>query len=330
MELRHFRYVIAVADTLHFGHAAARLHISQPPLSQQIRQLEEELGVTLFHRTKRQVQLTEAGKMFVQDARLILAQAEHVAKLAMRLSDGEVGQLTIGVAGAADAPIFIDILRLFDKRHPHIRVRVRNMSTAQQALALQEGRLHVGFLVPPLDDSGLTLETVTQQPIVIALPTKHPLAARTHVPLKALADESHIMFARDVAPRFFDAIVGACREAGFGLNVVHEVDNLYTACALVAAGLGVCFVPAGIQERRSKSLVLRPVRPELPGIDSQIALAYRQEPLCHIVQLFVAVVREVACKRGGKSKKTTENKVMTDLPSSGNVFRARPKSHARR
>lgn len=297
MELRHFRYAVAVADTLHFGQAAERLHISQPPLSQQIRQLEEELGVTLFHRTKRQVQLTEAGKAFIQEARLVLAQADHAARLATRVSHGDVGRLTIGVAGPADPQILIDIFRLFGRRHPDVRLTLRNMSTAQQAQALRDGRLQVGFLVPPMDDPALAIETVMHRPIVIALPHTHPFAARARVPLQALASESHIMYARDLAPRFFDAIVAACRKAGFSLNVVHEVDDLSTACALVAAGLGVCFVPAGIQKWPSRSIVLRPLSPALPQVDSHLAIAYKREPLCELVQPFVAVVKQVAARR---------------------------------
>jgi DNA-binding transcriptional LysR family regulator len=295
MELRHFRYAVAVADTLHFGQAAQRLHISQPPLSQQIRQLEEELGVKLFHRTKRQVQLTEAGKLFVEEARVILAQAEHASGIAGRL--GELGQLIIGVAGPADAQVFIDIFRRFGAQHPGVRVALRNMSTAQQIEALTEGRIHAGFVVAPLDQPALATETVQHSPIVIALPRRHPLAARRYVPLKELAKERHIMFARHLGPRFFDAIIGACREVGFTLNVVHEVDNLYTACTLVAAGLGVCFVPAGLQEGRSRAIQLKPVRPRLPHIDAHLVLAYRREPVSELVQLFVKSVRAVTAHR---------------------------------
>src|ERR1051325_8325886 len=120
MELRHLRYVVTVADTLHFGRAAERLHISQPPLSKQIRELEEELEAQLFSRTKRSVQLTAAGKLFVEEARLILSQADHAGKVAKRVSSGQIGQLTIGVAGPADSEIFITIMRLFAQRHPNI------------------------------------------------------------------------------------------------------------------------------------------------------------------------------------------------------------------
>jgi DNA-binding transcriptional LysR family regulator len=299
MELRHLRYVVTVADTLHFGQAAQRLNLSQPPLSQQIRQLEDELQVKLFHRTKRQVQLTEAGKMFVEEARVILAHAEHASNLAMRVNQGEVGQLAIGVAGPADARIFVDILGTFARRHPKARIVLRNMGTADQTQALREGRLHVGFVTLPIDDTDLVTETVMHQPIMIALPQSHPLAARSRVPLLALAGEAHIMFARNLGPRFFDAVVASCREAGFSLNIVHEVDNLYSACALVAAGLGVCFVPAGIQEGRSTSMVLRPVKPSLPHLDMHMALAYKAQPACELVQLFVDVVREVVAQWSG-------------------------------
>jgi len=297
MELRHLKYVVTVADTLHFGRAAERLNLSQPPLSQQIRQLETELGVALFHRTKRHVELTDAGRMFVEEARVILAHAVHASNLALRVNQGEVGQLSIGAAGPADAQIFVDILRAFARRHPRIRMVVKNMGSAEQARALSEGRLHVGFVALPIDEPDLATETVLRRPIVIALPRNHPLAARARVPLHALANEPHIMFARRMGPRLFDAVLAACREAGFNMQIAHEVDNLYTACALVAAGLGVCFVPAGIQEKHSNAVVLRPVTPTLPHVDSELAIAYKPQS-CALVSLFVDVTREVmAAKR---------------------------------
>jgi DNA-binding transcriptional LysR family regulator len=298
MELRHLRYVVTLAETLHFGRAAERLHLSQPPLSHQIRQLEEELRIKLFHRTKRQVQLTEAGRMFVQEARVILAQASLASNLASRVHQGEVGQLTIGVAGPADAPIYVEILRAFATKHPKVRIILRNMSSLDQTQAISEGRLHVGFVALPVDDAGLATETVLRQPIMIALPPGHPLAKRNRVPLEALSGEPQIMFARGNAPRFFDAVLAACREAGFGMNIAHEVDNLYTACALVAAGLGVCLVPSGVQDSHvSSPMVVRPVTPELPHTDMHIALAYKPNSTSDLVPLFVEVVREVVAKQ---------------------------------
>jgi DNA-binding transcriptional LysR family regulator len=301
MELRHLRYVVTVADTLHFGHAAERLHLSQPPLSQQIRQLETELGVSLFHRTKRHVELTDAGRMFVEEARVILAHAEHASNLALRVNQGEVGQLSIGAAGPADAQIFVDILRAFSQRHPQIRMVVRNMGSAEQARAISEGRLHVGFVALPIDEPGLATDVVLRRPIVVALPRTHPLAPRTRVPLTALANEPHIMFARRMGPRLFDAVLAACRAAGFTMHIAHEVDNLYTACALVAAGLGVCFVPAGIQEMHSNAVVLRPMTPSLPHVESELAIAYKPQS-CELVSLFVDVAREVVAAKRVRSR----------------------------
>jgi DNA-binding transcriptional LysR family regulator len=298
MELRHLRYVVTLAETLHFGRAAERLHLSQPPLSHQVRQLEDELKVQLFQRTKRQVQLTEAGRMFVQEARVILAQAAHASNLASRMTRGQVGQLTVGVAGPADAPIFVAILRAFAAKYPKIHIVLRNLGSLDQTHAINEGRLHVGFVALPIDEGGLTTETVLRQPIVIALPPEHPLAALDCVPLQALAGEPQIMFARSNGPRFFDAVLAACRQAGFSMNIAHEVDNLYTACALVAAGLGVCFVPAGVQDGRSQSMVFRPVVPALP-IEMEIALAYKPEPASELVTMFVEVVREVVAGTNG-------------------------------
>ena len=292
MELRHLRYVVTVADTLHFGQAAERLHLSQPPLSQQIRQLETELGVALFHRTKRHVELTDAGRLFVEEARVILAQAAHASNLALRVNQGEVGQLAIGAAGPADAEIFVEILRAFATRHPQIRLMIRNMGSAEQARAISEGRLHVGFLALPIDEPDLATEIVLRRPIVIALPRDHALASRARVPLHALANEPHIMFARRMGPRLYDAVLAACREAGFTMHIAHELDYLHTACALVEAGLGVCFVPAAIQEQRSNGIVLRPITPSLPHVDSQLAIAYKPHS-CELVTLFVDVVKEV-------------------------------------
>ena len=147
------------------------------------------------------MQLTEAGRIFMDEARIILAYAERAGSLGTRVSHGEVGQLTIGVIGPADGQIFVDILRRFAKRHPRVRIILRNLNTAQQTQAIREGRLHVGFLAPPVDDAALTVERVARFPIMLALPRNHPLASRPFVPLVAVAAEPHVMFPRDVAPR---------------------------------------------------------------------------------------------------------------------------------
>jgi DNA-binding transcriptional LysR family regulator len=303
MELRHFRYVVAVAETLNFRKAAERLHMSQPPLSQQIRQVEDELGVKIFDRTRRQVQLTAAGELFLQEARLVIAHADYAGKVGERLRQGEAGQLILGVAGPADADYFVEIMRAFGKRYPQVRVVVRNMPTADQVQAIQEQRLHAGFVTPPLDHPDLVFETVLHEPIVLAVPRGHLLADRTRVPLASLAGEPLIMFSRAMAPGFFDAIASACRAAGFSLHVAHEVENLQSAYGLVAAGLGVSFVPAGLQGEPPKSVVLKPLHPQLARIDCEIALAYRRDGHCDLVDRFVDVVKDVRSVHRAKKQR---------------------------
>jgi DNA-binding transcriptional LysR family regulator len=176
-----------------------------------------------------------------------------------------------------------------------VHIVLRNISSLDQTQAITEGRLHCGFVALPIDDAGLATETVMRQPIMIALPPDHPLAKCDRVPLTALSGEPQIMFGRSNAPRFFDVVLAACREAGFSMNIAHEVDNLYTACALVAAGLGVCLVPAGVQDGHTSSMVLRPVTPAL-NAEMHIALAYKPQSASELVPLFVEVVREVVAR----------------------------------
>jgi DNA-binding transcriptional LysR family regulator len=176
MELRHLRYAVAVAEELHFGRAAARLNISQPPLSQQIKQLEEELGIQLFRRTKRQVQLTEPGALFVADARIALAQAAYAATIGDRVKQGVRGRLTIGMVTPADSIVFQRILRRFGSAHPEIRIVLRSMTTADQLDALRDGRLQLGFTSSPIEDKSLDFLTVLRQPLAVAMPEGHRLA----------------------------------------------------------------------------------------------------------------------------------------------------------
>src|SRR5436190_18148181 len=193
MELRHLRYFLAVADELHFGRAAKQLNMSQPPLSQQILQLEEELGVKLFQRTKRQVQLTWAGQMFAKEARLILAQVDHAATVAVQADQGQIGQLTIGSVLSVDSMMhrtFIEILQTYTKRHPQVRLALRSLTTPQQIEALHLGRLDVGILTANLaHDPLLATERVWREPLMLALPRNNHLSNRRTVSMQALAAE---------------------------------------------------------------------------------------------------------------------------------------------
>src|SRR5262245_54786206 len=190
MDLRHLRYVIAVAEELHFGRAAQRLHISQPPLSQQIRQIEEELGVKLFYRTKRSVKLTAAGETFVAEAYSILRHVENAAKATTRAGRGEIGTLMVGTVTSTDSgfyKILVQLLRRFAARYPDIHLGLRTLSVAQQVHDLKEDRLTVGFVTLPVSDPELSVKKVHVEPLVVALPEKHPLTAQRQISAEVLA-----------------------------------------------------------------------------------------------------------------------------------------------
>ncbi len=295
MELRHLRYLVAVAEELHFGRAAIRLNISQPPLSQQIRQLEEELGVQLFQRTKREVRLTEAGQRIVNEAHQVLGQVDHFAKVAAQAGEGEIGHLSVGVPGGVNE-ILVQTLRLVAKRYPAVRIELQYMTTGLQIEALREGRIDVGFLNLPVQEPSLALETVRKEPLCVAMPKGHPFARYQRIPVGELKEQRVILFYRRVAPGLHDAITGMCRNAGFSLNATHETDNVIAALTLVSAELGISFCTPSTR-RLWPDLVFRPVR---SPVYVEQAVAYRRDAQTPVLGIFLSVVRQVLRKNRAK------------------------------
>jgi DNA-binding transcriptional LysR family regulator len=287
MELRHLRYLVAVAEELHFGRAAIRLNISQPPLSQQIRQLEEELGVQLFTRTKREVRLTEAGKRLVNEAHQVLGRIDHLSKVASQAGGGEIGHLSVGVPGGVNQ-ILVETLLLLGKKYPGVRVELQYMSTGMQVEAIRDGAIEVGFLNLPVHEPALTFETIKREPLWVALPRGHPLTRYQQVPLSALSDQGMILFPRRVTPGLHDMITGMCRDAGFTLNVIHEVDSIVGGLTLVSAELGVAFATPSVQ-RLWPDIAFRPIR---PACYVEQAVAYRRDIKSPVLDTFLAVVRQ--------------------------------------
>ena len=290
MELRHLRYLVAVAEELNFGRAAIRLRISQPPLSQQIRQLEEELGVRLFDRTKRHVKLTEAGKRILIEAQQILSQVDHFVNVASRVSEGAIGRLAVAATGGI-SDVLVAALRRFTRQYPAVHIELQLMNTAQQIEALREKHVHLGFLSLPVDDPNLKLETVKREPMWLAIPKNDPLATYKKIPLANLEQQPIVMFARRVSPGLHDVIIATCRNAGFSLNVVHEVDNITASLTMVTAGLGSAFCSPSLR-RFWPDIAFRPFREAVPALE--YAVAYRREAQSPLVDSFLAVVRQVA------------------------------------
>lgn len=251
MELRHLRYFVAVAEELHFGRAASRLHISQPPLSRQIRELEKELGTDLFWRTKRRVQLTAAGEAFLPEARRTLDQAQRAVRAAERTGRGELGHLVIGFVEAA---IYSGLLPAAIQRYragfPDVALELRETVSKDQPAALRDGTIDVGLAYIPPDeaDRSFASEPVLGDPLVVALRADHPLADRQLFRLRDLAAETLILFRRNLAPALHDAILHRLGRAGLVPAALQEAVQMQTVLALVAAGIGFGLVPRSIAE----------------------------------------------------------------------------------
>lgn len=288
MELRHLRYFVTLAEELHFGRAAERLHIAQPPLSQQIRQLETELGFELFHRTKRKVQLTEAGQVFFDEVQQIFKQLEQAIQIGRQTSRGEMGQLVVGFVSSAPYNILPRILRTFRSSVPEVRLELHELTTNEQFRWLRESRIDVGFVRPPVEDT-FNFETIFQESLVVALPDTHLLANNNNVSLRSLKSEPFILFPRLLAPGLYDLIISLCQQAGFSPNVTQEAIQMQTIVSLVAGGLGIAIVPESLQNLQRTGVVYKIIQEPTPK--TAIAIIWRQNDRSATVQKFLEIAR---------------------------------------
>lgn len=299
MELRHLRYFVTVAEELHFGRAAARLFIAQPPLSQQIQQLERELGVTLFARTSRRVQLTPAGTAFLAEAQQILSRVEAAAETAKRAARGETGWLGIGFAASATYDLLPAVLRDFRAEFPEVALALQELNAVEQAAALHEKIIHVGFARPytPLPEA--VVHAVLQEPFLAALPDTHPLTQSEFLHLGELAPEPFISFPEAPKPSYAEAVRLACEGAGFTPIVVQEVREMQTALSLVAAGFGIALLPSSVQHLHRDGVAYRPLLEPAPR--TELAVVSRRDDPSPVLQNFLAIVqRQIALRDGGR------------------------------
>jgi DNA-binding transcriptional LysR family regulator len=299
MELRHLRYFVGVAEALHFGQAAAKLQIAQPSLSHQIRQLEAELQTPLLRRTKRRVELTEAGRVFLEEARDILARSDRAAMIARRAGSGDVPRLRVGVGYCMDQTDIAAGVGVYNATHADVQVELRTMSVPRQVAALREGGLEVGFVRPPVSDPALRSDVIVREPLVVALPPTHRLARKSRIALAALANEPFVLPPREVVPVFHDAVLRLCREAGFVPHAPHEADHLQMIIAMVAAGAGVALVPSGARKFTHHPVVYRPLQPA-PD-DLEISIAWRKDDHSPTVSAFVTELRRALAQQPRRS-----------------------------
>jgi DNA-binding transcriptional LysR family regulator len=271
MELRHLRYFVALAETLHFGRAAARLHISQPPLTRQIRALETTLGTPLFERSRQGVTLTPAGTALLPEARRLLRDAAALREGAMQAAHGRIGRLNLGFISTAAYNVLPGLLPAFHRTHPGVKLQLREATTDVQLTALREGDLDVGIVLPPVMAPTQRNEPIFREPLVAPLPAARRWPQRLR--LAALADEPFVLFPREVGIGMYDLIVAYCRMAGFRPRVEQEAIQMQTIVSLVAAGMGVALVPASLTLMRRTGVVYRTLTEHSPLVE--IGLAWR-------------------------------------------------------
>ena len=293
MELRHLRYFIAVAEELHFGRAAKKLHISQPPLSMQIRALENELGVTLLNRTQRSVALTQAGNALLGEARHILACVGQAVLTTRRASRGEIGELAIGFISVADYNVLPVVLREFRRAFPLVNLTLRESTSDAQLRDLAAGRIDVGFVLPPINEPSLESVPILREPLIAALPEKHPLARRRgKLALEKLKDAPFILFPRPYAPGLYDDVVSCCKAAGFSPRVEQEAIQMQTIVSLVSAELGVALIPASLTNLRRTGVTYKSLRGGSPL--TEVRLVWRRGDDLPALRVFVDVASRVA------------------------------------
>ncbi len=291
MELRHLRYFSTVATELHFGRAAEKLHIAQPPLSKQIQDLEIELGFELFNRTKRSISLTPAGQAFLVEVNQIFQQLDRAIDIGRKTSRGELGQISIGFVGSATYNILPVMLQQFRDRYPHVQIELHELTTDRQLIWLREGRIDIGLIRSPIMGGDFASQIIFQESLVVALPSNHYLAKSNTIELPSLAMEPFILFPRQLAPGLYDPIIAICQAAGFSPHVVQECIQMQTIVSLVSANMGVSILPASIQEAQRQGVVYRPISASV-SVDklATIAIVWRMNDNSPTIQRLLEIV----------------------------------------
>ncbi len=300
MELRHLRYFITVAEEAHITRAAARLGIQQPPLSQQIRALERELDAQLFRRKPRGVELTDAGRALLVEARIILAQVDHAAATTRRTARGEQGRIVVGFTSSAPFVSFVPrVIRSFRESHPLVSLILEEAGTADMVEDLRNERVDAAFIRSPVaDPAGIVVQPLLEEEMLVALPEGHRLASASEdrddaLTLAVFAAETFVLYRRPGGPGLYDTIIAACHGAGFSPLVGQEAPRILSTLSLVAAGLGVSLVPASLQRLHMDGVVFRRLTEE-PRPRAPLNLAYRRSESSPAVRSFIALVRNAA------------------------------------
>jgi DNA-binding transcriptional LysR family regulator len=284
MELRHLRYFVAVAEEMNFRRAAERLHIAIPPLSVQIRNLEREIGVDLFSRAGRSIQITDAGRAFLKHSRDTLTHANRSVAVARRAAGGEIGNLAIGYNTPAEFRIFPKIVPAFHKKYPDIHLNFRQLENSQIIEALRRDELDLGFLCLPIPTGEFESQELTKEPLVAVVPADHPFASRQSVSIKDLTTQPLILFPRILDPESYTQIEQLFMRAGASMNPVYELENSLSMMNFVAMGIGCSILPDYARRIRVEGIVYKPLRPR--NIIKTLALIRKRKRRGALVDMF--------------------------------------------
>jgi DNA-binding transcriptional LysR family regulator len=290
VDLRQFRQFVAVAEERSFRRAAERLHVSQPPLSVAMQRLEADLGVQLLERTRQGVRLTPAGEAFLEEARRTLAHAQLSVEIAQRAASGKLGTLRLAFVPSAGLTIVPRLLRDFGRGHRDVKLILLPETTAQQLEGLARGSVDVGIVVPPLRESrGLRVRPLSQESLVLAVPSSHPLAGRERVQLKDLASETFVGFPVKDGPGFESVVMAACQDSGFAPRFSQTASQMQAILALVAAGHGIALVPAAMTAVRLDGIAYVQVRKGGAAVRYPLGLAWNPGNENAALQAFIAM-----------------------------------------
>jgi DNA-binding transcriptional LysR family regulator len=304
MELRHIRYFLAVAEERHFTRAAAKLGIGQPPLSQQVRDLEAEIGARLFHRVAHGAELTAAGKAFLEGVERMPTLAEQAAKAARRAFRGETGSIRIGFAAASAFNVVVPAtIRAFRRAHADVELTLEEANTTRLVAGLQDGSLDAAFMPPDaVGSEEFQIRLLAEEPMLVALPTSHPATAEQEVDLATLNQDTFLLFPRPFGPTLYDSVLSACRKSGFEPVIAQIAPQITSIVVLVAAELGVSIMPASMSQLNVAGVTYRPIALDAPI--ASLALAYRRGETSPVVRNFLA----------GAVSRTSTSERMCDRP----------------
>ncbi|PTI77795.1 LysR family transcriptional regulator [Staphylococcus succinus] len=290
MELRHLKYFKTVAEELHFGKAAKRLNMAQPPLSLQIRQLEEALGVPLFRRTKRSVTLTQEGHVFLEKVYQLFENLNESIETVRLVNRGKIGEIVIGFLASAAYDVLPSIIKSYRYHYPSIHVTLKQLTTAEQLKALQDETIDIGIISEPIESTLFNYEIIRQEPMVVALPSDHSLTrVQRPIMLSDLACESFILTGREENQLHYDKVINSCGAAGFSPHILQETKEMSTLISLVSAGIGIAIVPSSIQSLLQNEVVYREISDS--NIKTVTALVWDSKNDSPTVNAFVELVK---------------------------------------